>query len=50
MCCSWIPFRVMGYGGENKFVLSARANVHLPIAEKKLHLLLETNPDKNAIG
>jgi hypothetical protein len=40
--------RVMGYGGEQKFVWSARANVHLPIAEKKLHLLLETDPDKNA--
>lgn len=41
--------RVMGYGGEHRFVVSARANVHLPIAEKKLHLLIETNPDKNTI-
>jgi hypothetical protein len=40
--------RVSGYGGNRSFVLSARANVHLPIAEKKLHLLLETDPDKNA--
>jgi len=40
--------RVMGYGGEQKFVGSARAKVHLPIAEKKLHLLIETDPDKNA--
>lgn len=40
--------RVMGYGGEHKFVLAGRANVHLPIAEKKLHLLIETDPDKNA--
>lgn len=41
--------RVMGYGGEHKIVLSARANVHLPMAEKKLHLLMETNPDRNAV-
>jgi hypothetical protein len=40
--------RVMGYGGERKFVWSARANVRLPIAEQKLHLLLETDPDRNA--
>ena len=41
--------RVMGYGGEHKFVVSGRANVHLPIAEKKLHLLLESNPDRNTV-
>ena len=41
--------RVMGYGGERKFVVSGSANVHLPIAEKKLHLLLESNPDKNTV-
>jgi hypothetical protein len=41
--------RVMGYSGEHKFVVSGRANVHLPIAEQKLHLVLETNPDKNAV-
>lgn len=41
-------FRVMGYGGGNSFVQSARANVHLPIAEQKLHLLIESDPDKNA--
>jgi hypothetical protein len=40
--------RVMGYGGEHNFVWSGRANVHLPIAEQKLHLVLETDPDKNA--
>ncbi len=40
--------RVMGYGGEHKFVLAGRANVHLPITEKKLHLLIESDPDKNA--
>jgi hypothetical protein len=42
--------RVMGYGGEHRVVVSARANVHLPIAEKKLHLVLETNPDRNAVA
>ncbi len=41
--------RVMGYGGEHSFVVSARANVHLPLAEKKLHVLLETNPDRSAV-
>lgn len=40
--------RVMGYGGEHNFVLVGRANVHLPIAEKKLHLVLESDPDKSA--
>ena len=41
-------FRVTGYGGGNSFTQSARANVHLPMAEQKLHLLFETDPDKNA--
>lgn len=40
-------FRVMGYSGEHRFILSGRAKVHLPIAEKRLHLLFETDPDKN---
>ncbi len=39
--------REIGYGGEHRFVLSGRAKVHLPRAEKSLHLLLETDPDKN---
>ncbi|MDP1633856.1 MAG: hypothetical protein Q8L69_04140, partial [Gallionellaceae bacterium] len=39
--------RVTGYGGENKFVWSGRAKVKLPIAEQKLHLIVETDPDKN---
>lgn len=39
--------RVFGYGGEPKFVWSGRAKVRLPIAEKKLHLIVETDPDKN---
>lgn len=41
--------RVMGYGGEHRFVLSARANLRLPTAEKRLHLVFETNPDRNAV-
>ncbi len=40
--------RVVGYGGERKFVLSGRANVRLPATERRLHLLIETDPDKNA--
>ena len=41
--------RVAGYGGERKFVWSGRANVRLPMAEQKLHLLVETDPDKNIV-
>lgn len=41
--------RVMGYNPQQQSLLSFMANVHLPIAEQKLHLLLETNPDKNAV-
>lgn len=40
--------RVMGYGGERKFVLSGRAKVHLPVAEQKLHFIIESDPDKNS--
>ncbi|MDO8988898.1 MAG: hypothetical protein Q7U91_04625 [Sideroxyarcus sp.] len=40
--------RIFGYGGEHKFVWSGRAKVRLPIAEQKLHLIVETDPDKNA--
>jgi hypothetical protein len=42
--------RVMGYGGDRKFALSGRAKMDLPTIEKRLHLLLETNPDKNVTG
>ncbi len=41
--------RVMGYDGERNFTVSAMANVRLPSVEKQLHLLIETDPDKNAI-
>jgi hypothetical protein len=40
--------RVAGYGGEKKIIPAVRAKVHLPIAEQRMHLVLETNPDKNA--
>lgn len=39
--------RVTGYGGNRQVVLSGRANVHLPNTEKRLHLLIESDPDKN---
>jgi hypothetical protein len=39
--------RVMGYGGERQFVYSGRAKVRLPNTERRLHLLIETDPDKN---
>ncbi len=40
--------RVMGYTGEHRFVWQGKAKVHLPRAEKSLHLLIESDPDKNA--
>jgi hypothetical protein len=42
--------RVVGRGAEQRFVFSGRAKVHLPNMEKRMHLLLETNPDKNVTG
>jgi len=39
--------RVAGYGGDRKFDLAARANLRLPATEGRLHLLLETDPEKN---
>jgi hypothetical protein len=42
--------RVTGYSGDRKFSLSARANLNLPATEKRLHLLLESNPDQNIEG
>jgi hypothetical protein len=39
--------RIFGYGGEHKFAWSGRAKVRLPIAEQRLHLIIETDPDKN---
>ena len=42
--------RVSGYGGDGKLVLSGRANLNLPSTEKRLHLLVESNPDQNTTG
>ena len=39
--------RMSGYGGDNKFVLSGRAKLRLPATEGRLHLLLESDPEKN---
>ena len=39
--------RVMGYGGAHQFVWSGRAKVHLPNIEQKVHLVVETDPDKD---
>lgn len=42
--------RMIGRGAEQRFVFSGRAKVHLPNLEKRLHLLLETDPDRNVTG
>lgn len=42
--------RVMEHGGNRNFALSARAKLHMPSTEERLHLLLETNPDRNITG
>ncbi len=42
--------RLDGYGGDRKFVLEGRARLQLPNTEKRLHLLIETNPSKNVTG
>ena len=39
--------RVAGYGGNRKFDLAARLNLRLPVTEGRLHLLIETDPEKN---
>ena len=39
--------RLAGYGGNSRFALTGRAKLHLPTAEKKLHLLLESDPENN---
>lgn len=40
--------RVVGYNGEHKFVLQGSAKVHLPNTEKRLKLLIESDPDTNS--
>ena len=42
--------RVTGYGGNRKIVLSGRAKLHLPMTEQRLHVLVESDPEKNASG
>jgi hypothetical protein len=42
--------KIAGYGGSRKLVLSGRAKFDFPSTVKRLHLLLETNPDKNVTG
>lgn len=42
--------RVIEHGGNPNFVLSGRAKLHLPAAEERLRIVLETNPDKNVTG
>lgn len=42
--------RVSGYGGDKNVLLSGRAKVELPSTEKRLHLLIESDPDKNVSG
>ena len=39
--------RVTGYGGDGRFVYAGRAKVRLANTERRLHLLIETDPDKN---
>jgi hypothetical protein len=41
--------RATGYGGGRKFELDARLNLRLPITEGKLRLLIETDPERNAM-
>lgn len=42
--------KVAGYGGDKNVLLSGRAKVELPSTEKRLHLLIESDPDKNVSG
>ncbi len=42
--------KVAGYNGSRNLVLSGKAKLHLPSTEKRLHLLLETDSEKNITG
>lgn len=42
--------RLVEQGSSHNLVLSYRAKLHLPTTERRLHLLLESNPDKNLPG
>lgn len=39
--------KLNGYGSDHKFDLATRMNLRLPVTEGRLHLLLETDPEKN---
>jgi len=39
--------RATGYGGTAQYDLSASLNLRLPISEGRLHLLVETDPERN---
>jgi hypothetical protein len=39
--------RTAGFNGDRKFDLAARLNLRLPVTEGRLHLLIETDPEKN---
>lgn len=39
--------RLLGFGGEPNFIWTGRVKVDLPNTEKRLHFVLESNPDKN---
>jgi hypothetical protein len=41
--------RTSGYGGDRKLELAARANLRLPVTEGRLRLLVETDPEQNAV-
>ncbi len=42
--------KLNGYGSDHKIDFAARANLRLPVTEGRLHLLLETDPEKNIIA
>jgi hypothetical protein len=42
--------KVSGYGGRPNPVFSGRAKLDMPSAEKRLHLLFESDPEKNITG
>jgi len=42
--------KASGYGGSGNYVFAIRANINLPSTEKRLHLLIESNPDQNITG
>jgi len=41
--------KLYGYGGDHKLDLAVRASLRLPVTEARLHLLVETDPEKNII-